>query len=78
MDTIPTIFRIQVSKVIDGRYCTFIEGSDGKPASPITGGLYELIPWMRENGWVSDKYDYQGNNYEPWRVSKAENKRYRH
>lgn len=49
---------------------TFIHHGDRVAVSPIFDGLYQLLPWMKENGYFLD--EYPGGNFDPWRVSKDE------
>lgn len=51
-----------------GQIATFIGDDNREPLSPLFNGLYELIPWMKQNGFVWD--EYEGRNFIPWRVKK--------
>jgi len=49
-----------------GMYTTYISDEKGEPASPLLGSLFQLFPWMRENGWESN-WDNG-----PWAVKRKE------
>jgi len=51
-----------------GKVGTFIKENDQR-VSPLFDGLYELYPWMKQNGWEHDEYD--GDAFRPWRVKKT-------
>lgn len=47
---------------------TFIHNGDHIAISPIFDGLWQLFPWMKENGYSVD--EYLGGQFVPWRVTK--------
>lgn len=56
---------IQCRDAETGKVGTFIRDSNKVRLTPVFDGLYELYPWMHQNGW-RDK-----PNGEPWEVEKA-------
>lgn len=57
-----------VQGIHEGQRGTFLRNDRGEALSPIFDGLYQLYPWMRAQGWVTDTDD--NGTYRPWRVSK--------
>ncbi len=47
---------------------TFIHNGDRIAISPIFDGLWQLFPWMKENGYSQD--EYPEGKFVPWRVTK--------
>lgn len=43
--------RIQCTDKATNTVGTYIADETGKAISPICAGVYELVPWMRENKW---------------------------